>query len=174
MEPRPREDVARLFLALWPDAALQVRLARHRDAWHWSPQASVVRTDQLHLTLHFMGNVSRARLHGLGLALDVAFDPFDLTLERPELWPGGIAVLCPQLAPAGLLRLRACLGEALQSQGLPLDPRAFRPHVTLARRAAGAVPPEAPQALGWPVRGYALVESSAGAGYAVLRHFRSQ
>jgi 2'-5' RNA ligase len=46
----------------------------------------------------------------------------------------------------------------------------LRPHVTLARRAAGARPSPLPPALHWPVQAYALVQSLPGppGGYRVL------
>lgn len=69
-----------------------------------------------------------------------------------------------------LLALHAALGRALQAEALRVDTRAYRPHLTLARRAAQAVLPAGP-ALRWPVRGWALVESGPQ-GYRVLQRLR--
>ena len=160
-----------MFLALWPDAALQAALAGCRDAWQWPRGASRVPTGQLHLTLHFIGNVARQRLPLLGDALQVACDPFDLALGTPELWPRGLAVLRPAVVPSSLIQLRTALGDALRQLDLPVDAREFRPHVTLARRAPGATPPPLSPELSWRVNGYTLVESVPGAGYRIARNF---
>jgi 2'-5' RNA ligase len=57
--------------------------------------------------------------------------------------------------------------------GVPLEARPWQPHVTLARRAEGALAPDDGRALRWRVRGYVLVESRLGSngGYRVLRRY---
>jgi 2'-5' RNA ligase len=162
-------DTARIFLALWPDAVSRTDLARCRDAWRWNAGAKLVPTGQLHLTLHFMGGFPRERLAQLAQSLQVAFEPFDLTLDRNELWPRGIAVLRPSEVPAGLRCLHAALGDVLRAQGLPVEACEYRPHVTLARRAEGSAPPVRAPALRWRIAACVLVESVPGAGYRVLR-----
>lgn len=164
-------ESARLFLALWPDAALRDPLARYRDAWRWPAGVSPVPSGQLHLTLHFIGPVPRQRLPLLGNALEVACAPFELALGMPEVWPRGLAVLRPASVPDALVRLRTALGTALEKLDLPVDTREFRPHITLARRAPGATPPAIQPAFCWRVNGYVLVESVPGAGYRIERHF---
>jgi 2'-5' RNA ligase len=72
-------------------------------------------------------------------------------------------VLEPSDTPAGLATLHADLAALLRAQGLRVEARAFRPHVTLARHAQGAMPPAEPPAIEWAVRGYALVRSHSGA-----------
>lgn len=154
------DDNARLFLALWPSPRVRAALLAYRDAWHWSRQASLVRPEQLHLTLHFIGNVPRHRLPQLGKTLAVPFEPFALNLGQPGLWRHGLAVLQPHEIPTGLRQLHEALRQALQRLTLAGESTAeFRPHITLARRAVGAAPPEQPPGLRWRVRGYALVES---------------
>lgn len=166
-------DTARLFLALWPDAALRARLAARRDAWRWPRGAAPVRDDKLHLTLHFLGSVPSARLPGLLDGFAVAFTPFALEIGPAVAWPHGIAVLEPCAAPPELPALHARLAEALAGLGLQPEARAFRPHVTMARRAGGAGLPADAAPIRWEVRGYALVESRPGdGGYTVLREYR--
>lgn len=154
------DDFARLFLALWPSPRVRAALLEYRDAWHWDSQASLVQPQQLHLTLHFIGDVPRHRLALLIKGLAVPFKPFELKFGHSGLWRHGIAVLQPEAIPASLLQLQGALGLALQGLELPVEKREnFRPHITLARHAAGAVPPAQEPVLGWRVRGYALVES---------------
>ena len=122
---------------------------------------------KLHATLHFIGGFRRDRLEELRAALaTVATEPLRLELAGLLVWHGGIAVARLAAEPA-LLALHARLGTALPGLGIALDPRPFQPHVTLARKAAGATPPAALPALGWRANGFALV-ASRGGGYEVL------
>ena len=164
-------DAARLFLALWPDPQTRHRLATCRDAWCWPAGTALVPTQRLHLTLHFIGTVARPRLAFLADALEVSVRPFELKLGVPECWPRGLAVLRPFSVPERLRDLQAALGERLRAQGLPVEARDFRPHVTLARKAVRAVAPVPAPELSWPVASYTLVESLPGAGYRVLRTY---
>jgi RNA 2',3'-cyclic 3'-phosphodiesterase len=164
---------ARLFIALWPDAGVRDALADWSGQWQWNAAAKRVPAERLHLTLHFLGDVPRARMPALRVALRLPFAPFSVSLGRPALWPGGIAVLEPDRVPTRLRQLHAALGEALQRLTLPAEQRIYRPHVTLARRAGSALPPLRGPRLRWPVRGYALVESrpQPAADYEVLQAY---
>jgi 2'-5' RNA ligase len=151
----------RLFLALWPDAGLRRALAARRDRFAWPPGAAPVADARLHLTLHFIGDVAASRVPTLQAALQAAVPPFTLVLDRAEAWDGGLVVLRPTLVPEPLAALHAALADALRAAALPVERRGFRPHVTLARRAAGVALP-ALRPLRWPVAGYALVRSHPG------------
>lgn len=161
---------ARLFLALWPDPAVRHLLTGWRDAWTWPRGASPVHADKLHLTLHFLGSLPRERLPALLDAFGVPFTPFHLSLEHATVWPNGIAVLEPAATPPELAALHARLSEALATLGLQPETRRYRPHVTMARRATGAIPPPGRPQVAWDVDGYALVESKDGV-YSVLRRY---
>jgi 2'-5' RNA ligase len=163
-------DATRLFLALWPDAAVRDQLRAWRDAWTWPRGATPVHTDKLHVTLHFLGEQPTARLPEFLDGFRVPFEPFDLQFGRPELQRGGIAWIAPHSEPQGLLDLHARLSAALVALGLAPEARAYRPHVTMARRANGAAIPASGPDIDWAVSGYALVESRAGS-YTVLREY---
>lgn len=164
--------MARLFLALWPDDEVRRALTAWRDGWHWPRSASPVHADRLHVTLHFLGEVDDTRSAALAEALRVPFEPFALRFGRNVLWPYGIAVLEPDTVPAPLLALHARLGEALTRHGVALDTRAYKPHVTLARRARTAsIASDAP-ALCWQVERYALMQSEKG--YRTLASYTCQ
>ena len=161
---------SRLFIALWPDPQVRHVLRAWRDAWDWPRGATPVKHERLHMTLHFLGSVSTARIPELRDALAVPFEPFDIEFGQPKLWPHGIAVLEPHAAPGQLVQLHADLGRVLQRLYMPVEERAFKPHVTMARRAVKAAPPEGGPALTWAVDSYALMESTAG-GYSVLQQY---
>ncbi|GAB3427274.1 RNA 2',3'-cyclic phosphodiesterase [Massilia solisilvae] len=165
-----RPATTRLFLALWPDPAIREALRAWRDAWTWPVGAVPVSTDKLHMTLHFLGNQPSVRVPELVAGLAVPLAPFRLELGVPKAWPGGIAVLEPFHVPGALLQLHAGLSTALLSLGLSLEPRAYRPHVTMARRAGQATLPAQAPPLAWDISGYALVASRLG-GYDVLARY---
>ena len=171
--PQNLPDTTRLFLALWPDDDVRAALQRGCDRWNWTKGAWVARPSSLHLTLHFLGNLPSSSLPELVRELEVPFDPFDLTLNSTMVWPNGIAVLQPAEVPRGLIELQAALGVALQRLEIPIEARTYRPHVTFARRAQGALPPDDNEPVRWPVCSYALIESRTASlgGYRLLREY---
>lgn len=162
----------RLFIAVWPDSTTREAVVAHARQWRWPQAARLTPPERLHITLHFIGDVAAERVDELAAALDVGFEPFDLHLTRPELWKGGIAVLCADGVPPALQALHLRLAARLRELALPVEDRPPRVHATLARKAQGAaVPPGA--AIPWPAhRGYALVRTlPGGAGYRTVRTF---
>ena len=170
MARQPGIPSARLFLALWPDPAMRHLLAAWRDAWGWPKGAAPVPSDKLHVTLHFLGGLPGERLQEFLDGVRVPFAPFQLDLRTDAVWHNGIAVLEPEHAPPELPALHARLSEALLALGLHPESRPYRPHVTMARRAHGALLPANGPPIAWDVRGYALVESKNGV-YTVLRDY---
>lgn len=161
--------MARLFIALWPDPGIRDELAAWRDGWTWPRKATPVRSERLHATLHFIGEVADDRIPALRAALHVPFSPFTLEFGHCALWPHGIAVLEPGAVPEPLLELHDSLGQVLARLALPVDERPYRPHVTMARRAAGAMLPATKLTVRWPVDHYALM--SSGDGYTTLQRY---
>lgn len=152
----------RLFLALWPGAALRASLTALRDLQPWPQRAAPVASERLHLTLHFLGEVPAARVPPLQAALAVPLARFVLPLDCVACWAGGLVVLEASRPPPALLALHAALADALRAAGLPASGRALRPHVTLARHAVGHRPRAPARALRWPVTGFELVRSRLG------------
>lgn len=168
-------DPARLFLALWPDTATRRALQAWQHAIAWPADARPTAAAQLHLTLHFIGAVPRARLPALceGLACPSPPLPFTLRLGRFALWRGGVAVMLADTTPPPLAALQATLADALRALALPVDSRPFSPHVTLGRHAGSAVLNEGaapPAAVEWVADGGYVLAESAG-GYRVLQRF---
>lgn len=163
----------RLFLALWPPVAVRHQLAEHARQWTWPTGAAPYQPEDWHVTLHFIGAVTADQAAAITAAAAVAFHPFDLVLDQPTLWPHGLAVLCPSEVPKQLGFLFDRLGKILRGLDLPVETRPYRPHLTLARRAAGAVAPAAPAPVVWPVQGYALVVTTGDkhARYQVIQAY---
>lgn len=153
----------RLFFALWPDDKTRQAL------FHWQTHnlPADVRWQHradLHMTLHFLGQVDDAQLGPLlDLGADLAVPRFAMVLDeighwrKPQiLWAG------PTSVPGELAQLHAQLGAGLDDLGIATEARTYRAHVTLARkvRERPALQPLLP--LTWPVGELALVESRPG------------
>jgi 2'-5' RNA ligase len=169
--------VERLFLALWPAAALQQRLAALVDAAH-SPRGGGRRalSANLHMTLAFLGAVDAPTRAQLEARIDARRrERFELVLDRMGcfrrrglLWVGASAP-----APA-LLGLVADLKAAQLACGLAPDARDYRAHVTLARNLRRCPPPMPIDPIVWPVHEFVLVRSDlggTGARYEVVRRW---
>lgn len=115
--------------------------------------------------------MARERVAELAARLQVPTGAFELCLTRAEIWPRGLAVLQTSEPHAALMELHVRLAEALRALDLSVETRRFRPHVTLARRAARASPPTEAPRLHWRISSYCLVESVPGEGYHVARHY---
>jgi 2'-5' RNA ligase len=172
MRVAERPAARRLFIALWPATTTQRALRHWLRDWTWPAHAAVVDPARLHLTLHFLGTVPEPRLEALRAALTLParnVAPFALRFDRVEHWPRGLVVLGLREVPEPLQALHAGLADALRALQLPVETRPFRPHVTLARKAAGAIAPASAPAIRWPVRGFALVQSADG--YRTLQDY---
>lgn len=168
--PSPTRDTRRLFIGLWPLPEVREALAEHQAQWAWPAGAAPVRADKLHLTLHFLGDVDRRAVAPLQQALQaVPAGRFELPWAGAQRWGGGLAVLLT--APDHALDvLHAQLGEVLRQQGLRVESRAFKPHVTLARKAPGAPPPARMPSQPWRSEGFVLVVSAGGRYEVLSRH----
>jgi RNA 2',3'-cyclic 3'-phosphodiesterase len=160
----------RLFIALWPDATVRTALQAEQKRWQWPAGAALTPPANLHLTVHFIGVVPTPRVAEIAHGLVVPITSLVLQLDHAEVWPNRCAVLGVQHAPPALLALHAALADALRRLQLPVDKRAFAPHVTLARKAAGAQPPARTEVLSWPITSYALVQSAEGR-YTPVAHY---
>ncbi|MDE1942591.1 MAG: RNA 2',3'-cyclic phosphodiesterase [Betaproteobacteria bacterium] len=151
--------MARVFVALRPPPAVRAALWRYQQSCLWPSAAARVPPEKLHVTLHFLGNVPRARVPELLPALRVACRPFCLTLRRTSLWPGGIATLLGDVPPE-LETLRSRLSQRLEVMGLAVDAREYKLHLTLARKAQGMHWPQAAPDFSWCATRYVLFESA--------------
>jgi 2'-5' RNA ligase len=133
----------RLFVALPLPAEIRSALLRWTKSCGAQPGLRWTPEDQLHITLHFLGEVAEANLDAvLNAIAAIAAPAFPIALHRVEVL-GRAGVLVARATPSppfvGLAQaVRSRLGifsEILETG------RAFHPHVTLARaRHGGAVP----------------------------------
>ena len=134
----------RLFIALEIPAVVRENLAglmeelRGSDAASSKKKARWVPSENLHVTLKFIGNVEAGRVEAIGAALaevrsneainlrfqGLGFFPSD---KRPRVLWAGIA------ASRNLAAVASAIDAKLERVGIPRDTRAFAPHLTLAR-----------------------------------------
>lgn len=162
----------RVFLALWPDAAVRGKLAVLAERCAAQCGGREVAARNLHLTLVFLGALSPAQIMAVcACAARLSVTPFTLELDRVGYWPRpGIVWAGCRETPAPLALLVQSLHAELGALGFALESRPFQVHVTLARKARRA-PTPAVSPLAWPVAGFCLVSSRfarGGSEYAIL------
>ena len=167
--PKPAD---RLFFAVFPDdpaAACIAQLTRRLQGAH-GLTGKPLPAARLHVTLHWLGDYPTLREAPIALARDVASSiavpAFDVRFDRALSFRGRAAVrplvLCGGSGVAALAAFQRVLDTAMTQAGLGGGARRpFTPHVTLLYDDR-AVPEHAVEAIGWTVRGFALVHSLVG------------
>ncbi|MDH3388346.1 MAG: RNA 2',3'-cyclic phosphodiesterase [Gammaproteobacteria bacterium] len=172
---REKED-ARIFFALWPDPATRQRLSQSARQLPVERPARRVPDYNLHLTLHFVGNVGSDELTCLrqrarrapGEAFELLIDGAGHFARSRVAWLG-----CSEIPPA-LQRLHDRLGGCLEPCGYQPDTRRFNPHVTVARNMIRFPLVETIAPISWQVDSFELIESRAfenGVKYEVVETY---
>jgi RNA 2',3'-cyclic 3'-phosphodiesterase len=124
----------RLFIAIdLPDKTKEQLCRLRADI----PGARWVPTDQLHLTLAFLGDVEMEKMNRLmGKLIDIHIPAFDLRIGDFGCFPNRKR---PRVAWIGirpeplLMSLAEQVRKVLLLSEIPLEERPFSPHITLAR-----------------------------------------
>ncbi len=167
----------RLFFALWPDDSLREQISRVREALAGLDQGRLLVAGNLHLTLHFLGNIELERIDCfLQQARKVKARSFSLELDTPGYFKRPqVAWLGCQRIPAGLVELHRQLGQHIETCGFKVERRAYNPHMTLARKIRKRPDlPETVEALPWQVNEFVLIKSvsvKGGVEYRVRESF---
>ena len=160
--PEPRlTRPARVFFALWPDDGVRDALHREAQVLHRNCGGRVMRRENVHLTLVFVGDVAVERLDELrSVAGAIAGHSFELVLDQLGYWRHNrIVWAAPKRVPGPLRGIVTALESGLQQAGFGFDRRPYAAHITLLRdaRAPGVT---AALHLDWPVGDFVLVESA--------------
>ncbi len=161
------DKIQRIFFALWPDDATRKRIV---ESFKQLPidkeQGSIVNFDNLHITLHFIGNVNQQKRDCLhSVAQTVKADSFNLELDhysyfyKPKiLWMG------LKQTPEALETLHKTLGRSLAECDFRMEHRPYVPHMTLVRKLAKPEEFKEIKSVFWEVKEFVLVESISIAG----------
>jgi 2'-5' RNA ligase len=139
----PRSSLLRVFCAIELPAEVRERAARHiarlREAVP-EARASWERTEKLHITLKFLGEIAPERVEALSVAVSGATSnarPFTLELEGAGAFPPRgiprILWLGINDSSGALARLQSRLEDECATAGFAREERSFHPHLTLAR-----------------------------------------
>lgn len=177
--PVKNTDTIRVFFALWPQAAIQHKLHAIANEYQARCDARVMRTDTLHMTLQFIGNINRSQLPKLISAANKvsAVPPFRLELNTLSFWKHnriGYATL--GASEPVLQTLAATLQHELANEGFVAgDSAGFSPHVTLLRNVEHILASQNFVPIPWQVNSFVLVESvtiNQKTRYRILREWR--
>ena len=156
---REKKDV-RLFFALWPDIALRQRLAEAAGTIPVTGVARRVPDANLHMTLHFIGNVyfdEMACMQRQARRIDAYAFSLELDYQGHFCKPR-VGWLGCRVIPDALVELHRQLGTRLQGCGYRPETRSYHPHVTVARKLGSIGTQASFEPIAWPVREFALVE----------------
>ena len=172
---REERDI-RVFFALWPDDETRRWIDRAADRLALDKSARRVPGHNLHLTLHFIGNVDFEELECLRQhARRVRADRFSLTLDGFGLFrKPRVAWLGCRHIPAGLARLHSMLGDELSHCEFQPESRPYSPHVTLLRKTTRDPADVEVEPRSWAVDNFVLIESrdvGNGVKYEVLETY---
>lgn len=131
-------------------------------------------SEDLHVTLRFYGDATTAQADAIATCLAAQSavqegQPFEF--GRLETWPATNPTLlvATLLAPPRLRAQQLAIEQVAQAAGWPAEPRAWKPHVTLARASDwdGAMPKLKLAPFELPSRDWALWyrKTVSGAGY---------
>jgi len=168
-----------VFFALWPAPAVQRQLHAVAKEYQIKYHARMMRSETLHLTLQFIGNIRRAQLPKLITVANKATDtpPFRLELDTLSFWKHnriGYATL--GASEPVLQTLAATLQHELANEGFVAgDSAGFSPHVTLLRNVEHILASQNFVPIPWQVNSFVLVESvtiNQKTRYRILREWR--
>jgi RNA 2',3'-cyclic 3'-phosphodiesterase len=172
-----RTSYERLFFALWPDVSLRQQMVQRLTSIQGvQNQGRLVNPNNLHMTLHFLGNIDVDRIDCfIEQAKSVTLNPFELCLnkagyfKKPRvLWLGSEDI------PVQLIQLQQDLEKALNHCGYISERRKYHPHVTVARKIVKPVAEQSIESIKWSVDEFVLVKSlthPAGVEYRVRDRF---
>lgn len=167
----------RLFFALWPEDETRALIV---NTFKQAPQSRlkgrIINPDNLHLTLHFIGNATTEMLDCLhqaaqtvtGRSFQLNFDRYGHFYKARVFWMG-----CTQ-TPEALTHLYQDLGTALSQCDYIAESRPYAPHLTLMRKLNKPGELDNFQAIPWQVNDFVLVESIStdhGVYYEVIRRY---
>jgi len=173
---REKKDI-RLFFALWPDEALRAQLHNASNTITVERPARRVPHYNLHLTLHFIGNVFFEQMDCLRQQASlVRAEAFEFDIDRlGHFSKPRVAWLGCREIPAALCELHEQLGQRLRLCDYQPEARHYNPHVTVARKIGAITDSASFTPIAWKVEAFSLVEVRQvenGVQYRVIDSYR--
>jgi RNA 2',3'-cyclic 3'-phosphodiesterase len=164
--------MARLFFALWPDDEIRKEICNISNQFK-DENIRLTKISNLHITLAFLGEVSEQAQQELEEKVSlIKIEPFNIELTRigwwkkPQiLWIGTTDI------PKPLQQLVKSIKKCVKQQGLKIDQREYKPHVTIARKVKKVVIPKDTFKINWEVSSFVLVISestNSGVDYQII------
>ncbi|HEX5792277.1 MAG TPA: RNA 2',3'-cyclic phosphodiesterase [Rheinheimera sp.] len=135
------EQLQRLFFSLKFSVAQQQQLLPYQEqALKLCPDARAVDSDNLHLTLFFLGQVDAAQQQRLVVAAQqINVAAFSLTLDHLACFAKAkILYLAPSLVPPELIKLQRQVADCCKAEGFTDIHDKYQPHITIARHGVCA------------------------------------
>ena len=170
---RTSGEPIRVFFAIWPKEAVWRQLCDLSEKLELVCGGRRTRTESIHLTLIFLGEMETSQLHTLCLAANtVRGQVFNFIVEGIRYWKLNRLVYAETgETPLELFDLVGSLKNTLSAYGFSFDHRTFTPHITLVRKVQRHVLPMSlihlVEPIVWPVNEYILVKSEQASDRSV-------
>jgi RNA 2',3'-cyclic 3'-phosphodiesterase len=164
----------RLFFALWPDETTRQQCVNVGKAV-LTEHAYPVKPANIHVTLLFLGNIDPDKEERFKQALATVQVPrMTLCFDKLSFWkkPGILCLTTTELNP-GIEKFVETISRVAKGLDIPANERAFKPHVTLVKKATKLTPLEF-DPINWHSSSFYLVEpvrGSYGIEYRIIEEW---
>ena len=170
------KQFSRLFFALWPNNQVRQSIVDVSSAIPFLGHSRVTQPENLHITLHFLGQVESERRACMQQVVGdlnnksflVNLDCLGCFKKAKIFWMGN------KHQSVELVQLHRDLGESLANCGYQSESRQYKPHVTLMRKCVDPLDGNKDFIIPWYVDEFVLVESvsrSDGVHYQVIEKY---
>jgi RNA 2',3'-cyclic 3'-phosphodiesterase len=172
----PKIKSIRVFFAISPNEFVQKQLAHQAEILEPTCGGRKIRTQNFHLTLLFLGEVSMHHIAILQKTMkNIPAKRFELILDKVCYWKRNqIVYIQANQFPNELFLLVDSLKTALSEAGFLFDKYTYRPHVTLIRKATRSVEINLHTPIKWHVNKWSLIQSKQtehGVDYIPLKQW---
>jgi 2'-5' RNA ligase len=153
--------VARVFFAIKPDDTALIKLNNIAKQLASKSGGYPIRSDKIHLTLLFVGNVNLEQLPRLRSVTNrISANSFKFSIAGIKYWKRNHIIFAAtnQTNPE-LLALIKALQQTLSDNGFSFDQQSVTPHITLVRKASNPVLPQLAEPISWSVQEWLLIQS---------------
>lgn len=171
-----KRKAIRVFFAILPYWQVQKQLMQNIEILEPICSGRKITMQHLHLTLLFLGDVPTHQIQTLRqIAKTISADKFEFKLDTIGYWRHShIIYIQARNFPTELFSLADSLKIALSKDGFVFDNRAYKPHITLFRKAFQFVNTDLIKPIQWYVDQWFLIQSKStnkGVEYIPLGHW---